>query len=726
LQANTSGARGPEPGRIGAPLEELRQHLIRYGDVLTELVEPSARQLVENASLHLKQLTCRIAVVGQIKSGKSSFINAFVQQPDFLPTSVTPWTTAVTNLHFGQRPPGEHAAIFTFLHGNEWRELAESGGRIRELTKQLVPGFEPELLHRQADLLRARAQQRLGAEFESLLGQAHFYTHLAPGTLQTYICSGDYAGQTGPIPIGKYSDITRSADIYCGRGPFAFPSTVIDTPGTNDPFVIRDEITRRSLGSADVYIVVLTARQPLSDTDVALLRIMRGLNKDRIIVLINRVDDLSDVESELPQVVSFVRQRLEAEFPGAAIPLLFGSAWWASQAMVFDPEAISRILNRRSAAYLLKAGLLRPQDLDPALLGDPERRERLRRSLYAMSGMPAVYQAIDTLMRAAQPAHMMRHITYRFAEMARMCATVAHRDLQVLSSEGAGGARQMNGRASRAPDAAQLAGIAADIEASAVAIEAQLNQIIHEEVERLRILLRSTVNKHATSERDVLIDTLSRGRAPRVWTHEGVELRRALAHVFGQGFQQAAARLMSFHARVAPELRRLMDMLAPDARIADPHGETLAIPVPSIAPLSRLISLDLDRSWWSAFWSRQTSVETSGAKIEALIRAEFSPITEELLYVTEAAFQDFSTRTIKWSFGACRNLLHALERRPRQVQTEYADGRRLGDGAQVAQERAASLDFQRQRLQYNEALTQNLEHLTRYVDTVLQFEAPRP
>jgi hypothetical protein len=182
---------------------------------------------------------------------------------------------------------------------------------------------------------------------------------------------------------------------------------------------------------------------------------------------------------------------------------------------------------------------------------------------------------------------------------------------------------------------------------------------------------------------------------------------------------------MSFHARVAPELRRLMDMLSPDARIADPHGETLSIPVPSIAPLSRLISLDLDRSWWSAFWSRQPSADASGAKIEALIRAEFTPITDELVYVTEAAFQDFSTRTIKWSFGACRNLLHALERRPRQVQAEYADGRRSGDGAQVAQDRAASLDFQRQRLQYNEALTQNLEHLTRYVDTVLQFEAPR-
>lgn len=732
MQANFSGAGGPEQSRIGAPLEELRQHLIRYGDALTELVEPSARPLVGNAATHLKHMSCRIAVVGQIKSGKSSFINAFVQQPDFLPTSVTPWTTAVTNLHFGQPPPGEHSAVFTFLRSNEWQELAVSGGRIRELTEQLVPGFAPELLERQAALLRTRAQSRLGDEFERLLGQAHFYTHLGPSTLQTYICSGDYAAQTGPVPIGKYSDITRSADIYCGQGPFAFPSTVIDTPGTNDPFLIRDEITRRSLGSADVYIVVLTARQPLSDTDVALLRIMRGLNKDRIIVLINRVDDLANVEGDLPRVVSFVREKLEAEFPGASIPLLTGSAWWGSQALVFDPESVARILARPSSYYLLRAGLLRQDELHPDALRDPERRERLRRSLFAMSGLPAIYQTIDMLMRAAQPAHLMRHITYRFADMARSCETIARRDLEIIATGRAGGfpdRRQANGHLQSTNESARLASIAADIEASAVAIETQLNQIIQEEIERLRALLRATVNTHAARERDVLIDTLSRGRAPRVWTHEGVELRRALAATFNQGFQLAASRLMSFHARVAPELRRLMEMLAPDARLPDPHEQTLAIPTPSIAPLSRFIALDLDRSWWSAFWSRQTSAETSGAKIEALIKAEFTPITEELLYVTEGAFQDFSTRTIKWSFGACRNLLYALERRPQAVRPEPGDSRRPvsgWDGAQSTQERGSNVELQKKRVQYNEALTQNLEHLTRYIDTVLQSEAPRP
>src|SRR3546814_15588565 len=62
-----------------------------------------------------------------------------------------------------------------------------------------------------------------------------------------------------------------------------FPYTTlfrsIDTPGTNDPFLVRDEITRRALENADIYIVVLTARQALSSADVALLRILRGDRK---------------------------------------------------------------------------------------------------------------------------------------------------------------------------------------------------------------------------------------------------------------------------------------------------------------------------------------------------------------------------------------------------------------------------------------------------------------
>jgi hypothetical protein len=717
-------------GRVGGQLEGLRQQLLQCGEVLAGLVEPAAQPLTRDALRHLKQLVCRISFVGQIKSGKSSFINAFVQRPGLLPTSVTPWTTTVTNLHFCQPAPGVHSAIFTFLNKDEWRELAETGGRIRELTERLVPGFEPQLLQQHAFKLRQRAEQQLGVEFELLLGQAHFFERLAADTLLNYVCSGDFSQKGGAGTIGKYSDITKAADLYCERGPFAFPCTVTDTPGTNDPSLIRDEITRRSLGSSDIYVVVLTARQPLSDSDVALLRIMRGLNKDRIIVLINRIDDLADVETELPKVVGFVRQRLEAEFPGANIPLVCGSAWWGGQSMVFETDSVIRLLNRRSAGYLLKAGLLREEELDPALIVDADCRDRLRRSLFAMSGLPAIYHTIDMLMGAAHPTYIMRQVTRSFAEMGRACEGAARSELQILSEAAVRSAPgDVEAKiAQLAKERELLAGVTANVEASAAGIEAQLARIIYEERDVLARTLQATIDLHAARERDVLIDTLSRGRAPRVWTHEGVELRRALASTFSTGFQSAAGRLTSFHARVAPELHRLMVSLAPDSNFSEPYREPPAIPVPTVSPVARVMALDLDTSRWRTFWSRQPSPEVSGAKIEALIKAEFGPIAEELIRLAEAAFFDFSTTTIKWSFGACRNLQHALERRLRVVQAEYDEMRRAAQGpgdVQVAHDQSIGIRTQQQRLRDTEALTQHLEQLTQYMDGILQGEGVR-
>ena len=722
MHASLSGEDVHGAGRIGSRLDGLRQQLRGRGDVLAGLVERASRPLVADALHNLRQIECRVAVVGQIKSGKSSFINALVRNPRFLPTSVTPWTTSVTNLHFGQPSPGGYAAVFTFLQRIEWDQLAEGGGKIRELTERLVPDFEPQLLQQHAEMLRVRAKERLGDEFEKLLGQAHFFKNLEPGTLEHYVCSGDF---TGSRSIGKYSDITKSADIYCQQGPFEFPCTIVDTPGTNDPFLIRDEITRRSLGMADVYIVVLTARQPLSDNDVALLRIMRGLNKDRIVVLINRIDDLSDLDTELPQVVSFVREKLATEFPGSSIPVVYGSAWWANQALSFDEQSASRILRRKSSGYLLRAGLLQPNELGATALATEDARERMRQSLFAMSGLPAVNQAIDTLMGMAHPTYVLRQITRSFAEMARACESAARSELQILlaSENDARAAPPKEQRlAIYAQERDLLARVAANIEASASGIEAQLARIIQEEKERLRAVLQSAIDTHARRERDVLIDTLSRGRSPRVWTHEGVELRRALASEFRAGFEKAAHRLTSFHARVVPELHRLMNSLVPEPDLVDPHGEMLAIPAPTISPLSRVLVLDLkSANWWGALWSRQPSAEASGAQIEQLIKAEFAPIADELVQLAGNEFHHFSTTTIRWSFGACRNIQHALKRRLELLMADYDQSRRPDSGTE-ALGREDRLRTQTQRLKDNETLTQHLENLAQYIDTVLKTE----
>ena len=70
-----------EPEGIGAPLSRMRQRLVKCGQTLSGLVEPAGQALVSEAISRLGQQVFRIVVVGQIKSGKSSFINAFTRQP---------------------------------------------------------------------------------------------------------------------------------------------------------------------------------------------------------------------------------------------------------------------------------------------------------------------------------------------------------------------------------------------------------------------------------------------------------------------------------------------------------------------------------------------------------------------------------------------------------------------------------------------------------------------
>jgi hypothetical protein len=719
LDARMSADTG-QGGRIGSSIEKVREQLLTCGNVLARLVEPASRPLIDDALSQLSQLTCRIAVVGQIKSGKSSFINAFVRKPHLLPTAVTPWTTTITNLHFRQPAPGGFAAIFKFMRQDEWREIAQGGGKIRELTQRLVPDFELAVLQQQADALTARAKERLGAEFDQLLGQAHAFPTLAPRTLADYVCSGEFSTQA----MGKYSDITKSADIFFQQGPFDFACTVTDTPGTNDPFLFRDEITRRCLGSADIYIVVLTARQPLSDSDIALLRMMRGLNKDRIVVLINRIDDLADVETELPQVLSYVRERLAAEFPGSTIPVTYGSAWWAEQAMTFDVGSVGRILQRPSARYILRAGLLNAQELDPNTLAQPEACGRIAQSLYAMSGLPAAYEAIDSLVGTTTPAFMLSQIARSFTEMARACESGARSELQLLLAAQAD-RREQTSRDERlqiyTKEHDLLTEVAANIEASARAIEAQLATIIHEETERLRQTFRSTIEFHARRERDILVNTLQRGRSSsRVWTHEGLELRRALAKDFREIFEAAARRLVSFHERFVPELHRMMRSLVPETDLSAGFGAMPAIPTPTIAPLSRMLVLDLDDAKWSHFWSRQSSVETSGEKIERLIRAEFTPIGEELVQLAGNVFKSIGTTTIRWSFSACRNIQQALNRQLEVLLAEYEAAKNAVEDQTALSDEAGRISAQTQRLQDNEALTTHLETLSSELDKILR------
>ena len=166
--------------QVGYKLEAWRSDLIKCGRELQSRRAFRGSSFVDDSLRLLDRLTCRIGLIGQVKAGKSSLTNALACKPDMLPTDVNPFTTVVTNLHFGRTDvPADVAAEFTFFQANEWEQLAAGIRHIRELTERLVPGFDVEQLHKQVDALRRRSEQRLGAALGSLLGQKHVFSSLS-------------------------------------------------------------------------------------------------------------------------------------------------------------------------------------------------------------------------------------------------------------------------------------------------------------------------------------------------------------------------------------------------------------------------------------------------------------------------------------------------------------------------------------------------------------------
>ena len=314
---------------VGTILGDAKEKIVAETQRLAAVVDDRTWKLLDASLGILRHKACRIAFVGQMNAGKSSLINALVEQGELLPADINPWTTVVTNLRFGVPDEPKSGALFTFFTAHEWKRLS-AGGRVRELTERVFPNFDWSKLNDQVEAMQQRAEKKLGSRFQSLLGSKHEFSSVTHNVLNKYVGAGAPEPEGDNASTGgEFSDVTKVADVFFDFGPFSFPTIIIDTPGVNDPFLVRDEITRQNLELTDICVIVLTARQPLSSADLNLLRMLRGLNKSRLVVFINKVDEIEADRSVVRDVTHRVKAVLKDELPSANIPIILGSARWA-------------------------------------------------------------------------------------------------------------------------------------------------------------------------------------------------------------------------------------------------------------------------------------------------------------------------------------------------------------------------------------------------------------
>ena len=181
-----------------------------------------------------------IGVIGQMKAGKSTFLNSFIFGDTILPAATSPMTASLSYITYGP----EKKLVAEFYTPDEWVELRNTAQlSIEEGQESTAQGSKIKA----AQELVAKAGKI--SQLDSLLGKTK------EDSFSNLI---DYVGADG-----KYIAITKAVTLYY---PLEYLKGVeiVDTPGFNDPIVSREERTRQFLKQADVSLLLLYAGLPLT------------------------------------------------------------------------------------------------------------------------------------------------------------------------------------------------------------------------------------------------------------------------------------------------------------------------------------------------------------------------------------------------------------------------------------------------------------------------------
>lgn len=232
-----------------------------------------------------------IGVIGQMKCGKSTFLNSFVFEDTVLPAATTPMTAALSVITYGE----QKKVVAEFYTNDEWEEQKAQAARSLD---DVAGDTMAESKIKAAKELVSKAS-RLGSNLRDYLGKTK------EDSFENII---EYVGADG-----KYVSITKSVKIYYPK-EYLKGVEIVDTPGFNDPIVSREERTKEFLKKADVVLMMLYAGHPFdaTDRDIIFKNISQcGIGK--VLIGINKYDIpyCSDVNPEdEEQIKDYVKSEI--------------------------------------------------------------------------------------------------------------------------------------------------------------------------------------------------------------------------------------------------------------------------------------------------------------------------------------------------------------------------------------------------------------------------------
>src|SRR5262245_908279 len=373
--------------------------------------------------------------------------------------------------------------------------------------------------------------------------------------------------------------------------PFAYATTIVDTPGTN----VLDcaELSPEALESADAYIVALNAEQALSPGETSLLR-LQGLQKSRLVVFVNRIDALANPTLEGAAVVARIRDKLAVEFPGVAIPVIAGSAVRLS-----GLDDLRTILSRLALQ-------------GPTML----RLQRRQRALYEM------VLNTDIATRGEVRSLEQRVAASRAEETASNWVQAAE-DLKRFNA------------------------LPAAIMERVKAADQDFDRVKEVAIRRLDAALRDVLRRHVAAARSLLLAQPRFTRHEHIWQHDMLPLRSDLEREFQAVYQEVAEELREVERTASAQiLDMIRDLMAENALVTESAPVSLIDLAPAINSLGETVAVDLDDQW-RAWWRLWHGPRQRARKLEELLSAELHPVVDKLLETADAGLEAYIVLSVQ-------------------------------------------------------------------------------
>ena len=196
-----------------------------------------------------EQQTLNIAIMGQVKAGKSSFLNALLfDGKPVLPTAATPKTANLTRISYGEIP----ALEIEYYSKEEWSEIEKLAQEKDEseavkVAKELVEMVSTAQINVQ-EVLEQQTKRIESSFIDDLVNNLNQYT-----------------GNNG-----QYTALVKMTRLYLPNDELK-GFDIIDTPGMNDPVISRTQKTKEEMARCDVVFFLSRSSQFLDQSDIHLL-----------------------------------------------------------------------------------------------------------------------------------------------------------------------------------------------------------------------------------------------------------------------------------------------------------------------------------------------------------------------------------------------------------------------------------------------------------------------